>query len=596
MYLRTHKRKKNGKLHRYFSVVEKRYLPNGKSIQKRILYLGEINDAQEAAWNKTLTVFDENSKHFRTLSLFSEDRPIPPDAVNTVQVKLSEMKLLHPRAFGDCWLGCHLWETLELSGFWGERLNENKGDVPWVKVLELLVINRLTDPGSEFRLHRQWFDRTALDELLAVTFAAAGKDRLYRCLDKILPHKDEMFLHLRKRWKDLFSAEFDVLLYDLTSTYFEGVSKKIFKAKHGYSRDGRPDCRQVVIALVITTDGLPLAYEVMSGNTSDKTTLRGFLKLIEARYGKARRVWLMDRGIPTEEVLTEMREEGVEYLVGTPKGKLTELEKDFITLPWQEVREGVSVKLLNQGGEAIVLAKSDNRVEKEKGIRRKKLRRFFAGLRKLRKQKPRRDRLLKRLGVLQRDAGRMAGLVEVKIPKSGRKVTEDNFRWRLRADRYIAAERRDGHYLLRTNLTGEDPALLWTRYMQLVEIEAAFKCLKSDLAIRPIYHQTGRRVEAHIFVAFIAYCLVVTLRKMIEPYTPGLTPKAVLEKLSEIKMIDVWLPTTDGRWLVMPRHTEPEEEQKILLKLLRLALPVQPLPRIQNKSISVVENAKKRQI
>ena len=586
MYLRANIRKKNGKMHRYFSVVECRRLPEGKSVQRHVLYLGEINDAQEAAWRKTLTVFDEKSQMSQTLSLFPEDRVIPPDALDAVQVKLKEMKLRRPRVFGNCWLGCYLWELLELSGFWGERLNGRRGDVSWTKVLELLVINRLTDPGSEFRLHREWFDRTAMDELLSVTFAAAGKDRLYRCLDKILPHKEELFSHLRKLWESLFSAEFDVLLYDLTSTYFEGLCEEIPKAKFGHSRDKRYDCRQVIIALVITADGLPLAYEVMPGNTSDKTTLPKFLKLIESRYGKARRVWLMDRGIPKEEDITRMNKEGVQYLVGTPRGKLTELEEKFLSLSWREVREGVSVKLLNESGEVLVLAKSDGRRDKEKSIRCRKLKKLFKELMKLRKRAPSRDKLLERLGVLKSEAGRAAGLVEIKIPAD---ITKEKFSWRLKADKYKAAQRRAGHYLLRTNLTEEDPAVLWTRYVQLVEIESAFKCLKSDLAIRPIYHQIEKRVEAHILVAFIAYCLVVTLRKMLKPLAPGLTPREVLEKLSEIKMIDVWLPTMDGRWLVMPRYTEAGEEQKILLNRLRLRLPLQPSPHIRSTRSGEIE-------
>jgi len=573
-------------MHRYFSVVECRRLPEGKSVQRHVLYLGEINDAQEAAWRKTLTVFDEKSQMSQTLSLFPEDRVIPPDALDAVQVKLKEMKLRRPRVFGNCWLGCYLWELLELSGFWGERLNGRRGDVSWTKVLELLVINRLTDPGSEFRLHREWFDRTAMDELLSVTFAAAGKDRLYRCLDKILPHKEELFSHLRKLWESLFSAEFDVLLYDLTSTYFEGLCEEIPKAKFGHSRDKRYDCRQVIIALVITADGLPLAYEVMPGNTSDKTTLPKFLKLIESRYGKARRVWLMDRGIPKEEDITRMNKEGVQYLVGTPRGKLTELEEKFLSLSWREVREGVSVKLLNESGEVLVLAKSDGRRDKEKSIRCRKLKKLFKELMKLRKRAPSRDKLLERLGVLKSEAGRAAGLVEIKIPAD---ITKEKFSWRLKADKYKAAQRRAGHYLLRTNLTEEDPAVLWTRYVQLVEIESAFKCLKSDLAIRPIYHQIEKRVEAHILVAFIAYCLVVTLRKMLKPLAPGLTPREVLEKLSEIKMIDVWLPTMDGRWLVMPRYTEAGEEQKILLNRLRLRLPLQPSPHIRSTRSGEIE-------
>lgn len=592
MYLRANNRKKNGKTHCYFNVVEKRYLPNGESLQWQVLYLGELNSVQETAWRKTLKVLDGKSEEARNLSLFPEVHLLQPEAVDKIQVKLSGMKLSRPRAFGDCWLGCHLWELLELSGFWGERLNEKKGDVSWTKVLELLVINRLIDPGSEFRLHRQWFDRTAMDELLGVTFAAAGKDRLYRCLDKILSHKEELFSHLRKRWESLFSAEFDVLLYDLTSTYFEGLCEEIPKAKFGHSRDKRYDCRQVIIALVITTDGLPLAYEVMPGNTSDKTTLPGFLKLIESRYGAARRVWLMDRGIPTEDDIKQMREEGVQYLVGTPRGKLTDLEKDFLLLPWQEVREGIAVKLLEQSGEVLVLAKSCDRVEKEKAIRRRKLKQLFAELKKLQKGRLLdRDKLLERIGAVKSEVGRAAGLVEIIVPAD---ITKEKFSWRLKADKYKTAQRRAGHYLLRTNLTEEDPAILWTRYMQLVEIEAAFKCLKSDLAIRPIYHQIEVRVEAHIFVAFIAYCLIVTLRKMLEPIAPGLTPRAVLEKLSEIKMIAVWLPTTDGRWLVMPRHTEPGEEQKIILRRLGLTLPVQPLPRIHCKNADIVEAAEKQ--
>jgi transposase len=324
----------------------------------------------------------------------------------------------------------------------------------------------------------------------------------------------------------------------------------------------------------------------MPGNTSDKTTLPKFLKLIESRYGKARRVWLMDRGIPKEEDITRMNKEGVQYLVGTPRGKLTELEEKFLSLSWREVREGVSVKLLNESGEVLVLAKSDGRRDKEKSIRCRKLKKLFKELMKLRKRAPSRDKLLERLGVLKSEAGRAAGLVEIKIPAD---ITKEKFSWRLKADKYKAAQRRAGHYLLRTNLTEEDPAVLWTRYVQLVEIESAFKCLKSDLAIRPIYHQIEKRVEAHILVAFIAYCLVVTLRKMLKPLAPGLTPREVLEKLSEIKMIDVWLPTMDGRWLVMPRYTEAGEEQKILLNRLRLRLPLQPSPHIRSTRSGEIE-------
>ena len=307
MFLRSHRRFKDGKEHRYFSVEENRRLQSGKVVQRRVLYLGEINDTQQAAWRKTLEVFDESEQRYRTLSLFPEDREIPADAVTSVQVRLSEMELRRPRAFGNCWLGCELWRQLELDWFWQARLPRGREQVAWAEVLKLLVVNRLIDPGSEFRLHRQWFERSAMDELLGLDFAVAEKDRLYRCLDRVLPHQQELFVHLKQRWQDLFDEEFDLLLYDLTSTYVEGEAEEIPKAKHGYSRDGRFDCKQVVIALVVTPRGFPLAYEVMEGNTSDRSTLRGFLEKIENTYGRARRVWMMDRGIPKEEVLAEMR-------------------------------------------------------------------------------------------------------------------------------------------------------------------------------------------------------------------------------------------------------------------------------------------------
>jgi hypothetical protein len=310
MFLRSNKRFKDGKEHRYYTVVESRRLQSGKVAQRQVLYLGEINDSQQAAWRKTLEVFDEEQQRFRPLSLFPEDRPVPADAIDSVQVKLSEMQLERARPYGNCWLGCELWRQLHLDRFWSGKLPRGRESVAWPQVLELLVVNRLIDPGSEFRVHRQWFDQSAMDVLLGQDFAVAEKDRLYRCLDRVLEHKPELFMHLQQRWKDLFDAEFDLLLYDLTSTYVEGEAEQNPKAKYGYSRDGRPDCKQVVIALVMTPAGLPLAYEVMDGNTSDKTTLRTFLDKIESLYGKARRVWLMDRGIPTEALLQQMRTHG----------------------------------------------------------------------------------------------------------------------------------------------------------------------------------------------------------------------------------------------------------------------------------------------
>ena len=585
MFLRAKVRKKDGKSHRYFSVVENRRVGQNHTVQRTVLYLGEINDSQEAVWRKTLQVFDETHQQYTTLSLFPEDREIPAASSDSIQVKLSEMQLRRPRTFGNCWLGCELWRQLHLEEFWEGKLAEQvqRETVSWSKVLQLLVVNRLIDPGSEFRVHRQWFDQSAMAELLQTDFAVAEKDRLYRCLDRLLEHKAALFQHLQERWQDLFQAQFDVLLYDLTSTYIEGEGEEIPKAKYGYSRDQRFDCQQVVIALVITPEGFPLAYEVMEGNTTDRTTLRGFLEKIESSYGKARRVWVMDRGIPTEEVLEEMRTAGREifYLVGTPRSKVRQYEKKWLDLPWQKVRESVDVKLFTEGGELYVLAKSAGRRAKERAMRRKKLARLLRKLRAMQRSSPRRDQLLLRIGGARKEAGSAFRFLHLQLPGEGQAVTRQSFRFRVDRPKLIAAELQDGHYLLRSNLVGEDPAVLWERYVQLAQIEAAFKTMKSELGIRPLYHQLGHRVEAHILVAFLAYCLLVTLKNRLQVLAPGLTPKAVLEKLASIQMLDVWLPTTDGRWLVMPRFTQPEADQAILLHKLKLELPQQPPPRIK---------------
>ena len=591
MFLRAKVRKKDGKLHRYFSVVENRRVGRAikkKTVQRTVLYLGEINDSQEEIWRKTLQVFDETQQRYTNLSLFPEDREIPAAASDSLQVKLSEMELRRPRAFGNCWLGCELWRQLRLEEFWETKLGEKvqRETVSWAKVLQLLVVNRLIDPGSEFRLHRQWFDQSAMAELLETDFAVAEKDRLYRCLDRIVEHKTALFQHLRERWQDLFQVQFDVLLYDLTSTYIEGTGEGIAQAKYGYSRDQRFDCKQVVIALVITPEGLPLAYEVMDGNTSDRTTLRAFLDKIESTYGRARRVWIMDRGIPTEALLEEMRtsEREIYYLVGTPRSKVRAYEQKWLDLPWQKVRETVEVKLFQEAGELYVLAKSEGRQAKERAMRRKKLARLLRKLRAMQRSQPQRDQLLLRMGAARKDAGSAYRFLRLQLPKEGEAVTRESFYFQVDKAKLKAAELQDGHYLLRSNLVSEDPAVLWERYVQLTQIEAAFKAMKSDLGIRPIYHQLGHRVEAHIFVAFLAYCLLVTLKNRLQALAPGLTPKAALEKLATIQMLDVYLPTTDGRWLVMPRYTQPEPDQAILLHRLKLELPQQPPPRIKTRS------------
>ena len=588
MFLRSTNRKKDGKDHRYFSIVENRRLPGNKTVQRIVLYLGEINDQQQAAWRKTLDVFDEDEQRYTTMSLFPEDREIPSDALDSVQVKLSGLELRRPRPFGNCWMGCELWHQLRLDEFWQQRLPEGREAVSWEKVLRLLVVNRLLDPGSEFRIHRQWFVDSAMDELLETNFAVAEKDRLYRCLDRVLKHKQELFVWLKQKWADLFQADFEVLLYDLTSTYFEGEMEQNRKAKRGYSRDKRPDCLQLVIALVVTTDGFPLAYEVMKGNTSDRTTLRGFLKKIEDTYGKARRVWVMDRGVPTEEILKEMRkpERQTFYLVGTPKGRINQHEKKWLDLPWQKIRDSVEVKLYQLEGELYVLAKSGGRQAKEIAMRRKRLARLLRKLRTMRKSLPKRDQLLLRIGAAKKEAGRAFGFVKIQIPQADQAVTRETFSFQVDKAKLKATEQRDGHYLLRSNLTAEDPAVLWTRYVQLTQIESVFRCLKSELSIRPIHHQLEHRADAHVLIAFLAYCLHITLKNRLMIHAPGLTPAAVLEKLATIQMVEVWIPMLDGRWLVLPRHTQPEQDVQMVLDHIHITLPSQPPPRIKASQIA----------
>jgi transposase len=585
MFLRSYKRKKNGKWHEYFSVVENRRVAADKAVQRTVLYLGEITSSQENRWRKTLEVFDEDTGRHEQKMLFADHATISESNLDAIKVKLSQMQLCRPRAFGNCWLACRLWQGLGLDEFWQQRLDESRGDIAWSKVLKLLVTNCLIDPASEFYVHRQWFDKTAMDELLDTDYQIASKDRLYRCLDRILDHKEDLCKHLKSRWEDMFGIEFDVLLYDLTSTYFEGLCKDNPKAKFGYSRDKRSDCRQVVIALIVTPEGFPIGYEVLPGNTLDKTTLKMFLKKVESMYGKARRVWVMDRGIPTEEVLSQMRDENIQYLVGTPRAKLARLEDKLVDLDWKTANENVSVKLLSEDKELYVLAKSKDRRAKERSMRKYRLRKYLVGLEKLRKNCRNRDKLIERLGALKQQAGRSEKCVDLTIPP-GQAFTVGSFKYKFNRTAYRKMLLRDGLYLLRTNLTETEPDIIWQRYVLLTQVEAAFKSLKSDLAVHPVRHQLEHRVEAHIFVAIMGYCLMVTLRQKLRSCADGLTAQDVLDKLGSIMMIDVRIPTADGRMLQIRRYSQPEQEHRIILDKLRMTLPKQPPPKIYSRHLN----------
>lgn len=593
MFLRCSKRRKDGKEHLYWSVVENRRLPDRRIVQRHVLYLGELNGVQESSWRKTVELFGQDEDAPRQVALFPEEHApaqVGVEEFPVVRVRLSQMALRRPRQWGACWLGCQLWEQLGLGEFWRDKLTPGREGTRWDQVLQTLVLYRLIDPGSEWRLHRHWFDHTAIADLLGGDFALAEIHRLYECHDKLVAHKAALFHHLTARWRDLFDAKFEVLLYDLTSTYFESDPPvdPTDPRRFGYSRDKRGDCVQVVIALIVTPEGFPLAYEMLPGNTTDKTTLKDFLAKIEKHYGKAERIWVMDRGIPTEETLEQMRTSNppASYLVGTPKGKLTALEADLTTRDWQQARPSVRVKLLPQEGETYVLVQSQDRVAKERAMRRRRLRSYLDRLTeiKARKRPLKRDALHQALGAARKDAGRDARFVQVNVQLHGAGKTQlATLSWKLDRKTLRTAWRREGRYLLRTNLTETDPAKLWEFYLQLTEVEQAFKELKGDLALRPIHHQLEPRIEAHIFVSFLAYCLQVTLKARLRRTANGLTPRTVLEKFAAMQMIDVHLPTTDEREIVMARYTQPEKDLQLLLDQLKLELPEQGPPRIQSQ-------------
>ena len=581
MYLRAKKRIKDGKEHRYWSIVESCRNLDGRVVQRQVLYLGEINDSQKTAWCRTIEVLQVDSSA-KQMALFPADRPAPELECEVVQVKLNELRLHHPRQWGACWLALTLWEQLELDRFWRDRLPASRQGTKWLEVLKTQVCYQLIDPGSEWRLHRHWYTHSAMRDLLGSPVRVLSDDTLYRCLDKLLAHKRAFFSFLRQRWEVLFQARFDVLLYDLTSTYFESDPPFAGKRQFGYSRDKRSDCVQVVIALVVTPQGFPLAYEVMPGNTSDKTTLKDFLKQIEAQYGRSDRVWIMDRGIPTEETLEQMRtgDSPVHYLVGTPKGRLSKFEKKFLTLPWQAVRPSVDVKLLSHDSELYILARSHPRTLKERAMRRRRLKKLWRRLHELRQQTLTRDALLLKLGAAKKEAGRAYHLVDIQIPDPKQPITPETFTFSLRRDKLRTVRRREGRYLLRSNLRHEDPATLWQYYIPPHRDRAGIQ--RAETRPRHPSHLSPDRQAhrgSHLY-RLHRLLLLVTLKQHARSCAPGLTPRAVLEKFATMQMVDVHLPTTDGRQLVLPRYTQPDPDHQLLFQQLKLSLPAQPPPRI----------------
>jgi transposase len=575
MFLRAHARRKDGKDHRYWSLVETVRTPDGPR-QRTVCYLGELNHSAQARWLKTIEVFNQQGER-RQLKLFPSDVEPPADDPDVARVRVSQVRFERVRQFGNCFLGWVLWQRLGLDRFFQIRLDPEAAEVPWSRVAALLAINRLCAPSSERGIEERWYPATALDDLLSLPAGTINDTRLYRCLDRLLPEKSKLEQHLKQHYGELFGAEFDVLLYDLTSSYVEGEAEKNPLMQRGYSRDHRPDCRQVVIALIVNPEGFPFSYETFDGNRSDVTTLEAVMRMVERKYGQARRVWVFDRGLVSEENLESLRRRDGQYLVGTPRAKLKEVEQALLESGWTQVGEDVEAKLVSipGGTETYVLCRSVARREKEKAIRRRFSERLEKTLGNLQKQVEKgrlkdRAKIERRLGKIQARHPMVAGLYEMSVlERDGRLVVEGN----LIEERRAWRDAREGAYLLRTNLQGETAEELWNKYIQLTEAETAFRALKSELLVRPLFHQLEHRVKAHILVAFLGYALWVTLKHLLRGKHSNLSPARTLSLLATLHSADIVLPTTDGREIRLRRVATPSPEQQRLLDQLGMTIP-----------------------
>lgn len=575
MFLRQHRRQKDGKDHGYWSLVETVRTPDGPR-QRTLCYLGELNSSGQARWLKTIEVFNEHGEA-QQLKLFPSEVEPPEDDPNVARVLLNKVRLERTREFGSCFLGLELWKRLELDKFFEELLDGDRAEVPWSRVAAVLGINRLCAPGSELSIEQRWFPKTALDDLLGIDEEKLNDTRLYRCLDRILPHKTKLERHLKQKYGELFGAEFDVLLYDLTSSYVEGAAETNPLMRRGYSRDHRGDCKQVVIALIVNAEGFPISYETFDGNRSEVTTLEVVLRMVERKYGKARRVWVFDRGIISEANLAALRRRNGQYLVGTPRAQMKKFEQELLDPNWEQVRGEVEVKQVPVPGgeETYILCRSLARREKEKAIRNLFSSRMERALGKLEKRVAEgklknRNKIERSLGRIQARHAHVNDLYQIEVNEQDGQARLD---WKVIESRRAWREMREGAYLLRTNLRGESAEELWTKYMQLTEVEAAFRALKSELSIRPFFHQVERRVKAHILVAFLGYALWVTLKHLLKRKGLELSPGRAMAMLATLHSGEIVLPTTDGREIRLRRITNPTPEQKELLGKLGLRLP-----------------------
>src|ERR1700681_2834932 len=589
MFLRPHQRNKDGKEHAYWSLVETVRTVDGPR-QKTLCYLGELNGSAQARWLKSVEVFNEQGEA-QQLKLFPSHIEVPADDPQVARVLVNRVRLERTRQFGACFLGWEMWKQLGLDGFYEQALDEEAAEVPWSRVAAVLAINRLCAPGSELAIEERWYPSTALDDLLEIEEGKINDTRLYRCLDRILAHKTKLEQHLKQRYGELFQAEFDVLLYDLTSTYVEGAAEKNPLMGRGYSRDHRPDCEQMVIALIVNREGFPFSYETFDGNRADVSTMESILRMVERKYGKARRIWVMDRGIVSEENLAAIRKRGGQYLVGTPRRQMKRFEAELLQDDWTQVRPDVEVKqvAIPQGEETYILCRTAGRKEKEKAIRKRfslGMERALEALEKSIASGRLKDRykMERRLGRIQARHPQVNDLFEVTLRDTPAGV---RLQWAMKKDREAWRDLREGAYMLRTNLQADSAEQMWSMYMQLTEAEASFRALKSELSIRPLFHQKESRVKAHVLVAFLGYALWVTLKHLLQRrpamvpqlsasravYVQPLSPMKALALLSTLQSADIVLPTTDGREIRLRRITEPTAEQKSLLHRLGLSLP-----------------------
>ena len=589
MFLRPHQRSKDGKDHTYWTLVETVRTPQGPR-QKTLCYLGELNGSAQARWLKTIEVFNEQGE-VEQLKLFPSHLEVPEDDPQVARVLVNRVRFERNRQFGSCFLGWDLWKRLGLDQFFAQAVDRDGADVPWSQVTAVLAINRLCAPGSELGIEERWYPGTALDDLLEIEEGKINDTRLYRCLDRILPHKTKLEQHLKQRYGELFGAEFDVLLYDLTSTYVEGAAEKNPMMRRGYSRDHRPDCEQMVIALIVNSEGFPFSYETFDGNRADVATMETILRMVERKYGKARRIWVMDRGVVSEANLAAIRKRGGQYLVGTPRSQMKRFENELLQENWTQVREDVEIKQIPipQGEETYILCRTAGRKEKEKAIRERfsvRMENALRGLEKSIAQGRLKDRykMERRLGRIQERYPQVNDLYQVTLENT---AAGPRLVWEIKAERKQWRDLREGAYLLRTNVQAESAEELWSKYMQLTEAEASFRVLKSELQIRPLFHQKEPRVKAHVMVAFLGYALWVTLKHLLkrrpaivpQPSVSGvnnaqpLSPMKALDLLSKLQSADIVLPTTDGREIRIRRVAEPSSEQKPLLHQLGLSLP-----------------------